>query len=133
MVIRSETRWYSTAATFNMLHFSAATDSSYKITTIEVTEISQGTDHPVTFDVTATDGDMDTAVGAFSVTFDGDGTLHGEVPGIEVIKGGSGTETIIANDGTYDHIDGGGGGDTIHYDIDIDTLVLHPGDDPIPH
>jgi len=121
------TTWTISASgdeTFYKLEFSAESTSSYKIASISVTETSEGADHVVTYGVTATDGDLDQATDAFTVTFDGDGILDGRVAGIEVIKGSTGAETIYANDGSADYINSGGGIDTVHLDgPSLDTLI----------
>jgi hypothetical protein len=120
---------------FDTLEFTAAEGSTYKVASISGTDYTEGVDHTVTFEVTAEDGDGDTASDTFDVSFDGDGILHGDTGHSEVIVGGSGVDTIYADDGAHDIIDGGAGADII--DIDnpvedsIDTLVNPDPEDSI--
>jgi hypothetical protein len=112
---------------FDTLEFTAAEGTTYKVATISGIDSTEAADHTVTFDVTVEDGDGDTDFDTFDVTFDGDGILNGDTGESEVIVGGSGVDTIYADDDTPDIIDGGAGADII--DIDgtvgdtIDTLV----------
>jgi hypothetical protein len=51
--------------------------NGYDVTGVAAVEESEGIDHIVTYDFTATDGDLDPALGDFDVAFDdGDGVLE---------------------------------------------------------
>jgi VCBS repeat-containing protein len=71
---------------FDTLELTAATGTKYKLAAVGGIEYEEGVDHIVTYDVTATDGDLDPDSDVFDVAFDdGDGVLDGATEGLDTL------------------------------------------------
>jgi hypothetical protein len=100
------------------------TSSGYRVAnmTTEGGEIP-GFDSSIEMDITVTDNDNDSSTTeTVSIVFDSSGDIEGISGESDSIKGSSGIDTILADDGVLDNIDGGAGLDTIDAD-GLDQLV----------
>ena len=113
-------------------------NDGYRVINMTIYSEKEAFDSTITYDIIATDGDGDTAVSTFDVTFDGDDNIEG-TDAAEVISGsvgddtitGAGGDDIIFGNGGNDLLFGGDGNDELHGGDDDDQLIGGDGADKL--
>ncbi len=116
------------------------TSSEIKTTQYQVRSVTVDLDVPLTYTVLVTDGDGDTTMTGFDLTFDADGNITGTdasevivgTDGIDIIDGGGGADEIYGLAGN-DVLDGGDGDDTIAGGPGADQLSGGAGTDTLSY